>query len=296
LTGDTPLTSGGNLTTGSGNSSLNQTNLFRGYYSNPMSAGLASISSSGNRGGTSSGGGFGQPTFGTSAGGTSGGGFGFGGGSSFGGGTSRTTGFGGTNTGTRTGGMTGGASFGGGRTTTGGTFGGGGGTFGGGGGTFGGGGGTFGGGGGTFGGGRTGGGTFGGGGGTFGGGGFTGTASVTGGRGTGFGGGGAFGGAGGSNSGAAGSRMAMVALSVKSPVPRTITAPELQADLRGMIAQSDRLVSRDKIQLSVKGRDVVLTGMVRDDDERRLVEAMLRLTPGIGQISNNLQVEPPPKP
>jgi osmotically-inducible protein OsmY len=62
------------------------------------------------------------------------------------------------------------------------------------------------------------------------------------------------------------------------------------SDIRSTIQRSDALPSRDKIEVRLDGRNVILRGTVGDDDERRLVEALVRLTPGVDRIVNELQV------
>ena len=63
----------------------------------------------------------------------------------------------------------------------------------------------------------------------------------------------------------------------------------LRGDLQAIIARSSRLPSRDNIQVLAQGDTIVLRGMVRDDRERRLAEAVLRLSPGVREIRNELQ-------
>jgi hypothetical protein len=65
---------------------------------------------------------------------------------------------------------------------------------------------------------------------------------------------------------------------------------QAQADLRQAISNSSRLTSRGTIRVDVEGPTVVLRGMVADDHERRLAEAMARLTPGVRELRNELGV------
>ena len=72
----------------------------------------------------------------------------------------------------------------------------------------------------------------------------------------------------------------------------TISDDQLRGQLNEMLDRSiDSVPSRQRITLQVQGRDVVIKGQVADDDERRLVESMVRLTPGVGIIRNELQVK-----
>lgn len=70
--------------------------------------------------------------------------------------------------------------------------------------------------------------------------------------------------------------------------PPTIPAPRLQADLRGLIDRAGLTVPAGSVQVLVDGTSVVLRGTVRDDDEARLVMGVVRLTPGVSRITNEL--------
>ncbi len=62
----------------------------------------------------------------------------------------------------------------------------------------------------------------------------------------------------------------------------------LQAMLGQTLTQSSDLDRRDNIQVVMDGPAVVLRGRVADDDESRLVENMVKLTPGVNQVRNEL--------
>jgi hypothetical protein len=64
----------------------------------------------------------------------------------------------------------------------------------------------------------------------------------------------------------------------------------VQADAQQSIARSTRLSSRDGIQVRMDGDVVVLQGAVADEHDRRLAEGLVRLTPGVRQVRNELQV------
>ncbi len=273
-------------TTGAGNQ-------FSQFYANPMSYGVT-----GSTGTTS----FGSPLYGNTTSGSTGGlnsGFGVSptGGTSTGGGT-RTGGFGGTSSGTtgstgRTGTAVGvGTSpIGGGSSTFGGQ--------------------------GTQGGGRTGGTGFGGTGTglTGGAGGFGGQSAIGVGSGTGRG---ATGMTGGLNTGlggtsmlggrgtAAGTRSTNAARSVPyvaelaeplRPTPTPVAAGNFRTQVQSVITRSSAFAANRDIQVNTEGQVVVLQGAVGTDRERQLAEALLRLTPGVRDVRNELQVrEPPPAP
>jgi osmotically-inducible protein OsmY len=81
-----------------------------------------------------------------------------------------------------------------------------------------------------------------------------------------------------------------------TPAAPTATAlTQVRSELRDTIARSSRLTSRDNIQLGMDGGTVVLRGTVVDDHERRLAESLVRLSPGVRDVRNELQVrgEPP---
>jgi hypothetical protein len=72
---------------------------------------------------------------------------------------------------------------------------------------------------------------------------------------------------------------------LKFAAPPPPAQTRLQAELSGMLARSGVPAG---VQVGVDGRDVVLRGAVRDADEARQIEGMVRLTPGVGRIQNEL--------
>jgi len=72
-----------------------------------------------------------------------------------------------------------------------------------------------------------------------------------------------------------------------SPVQRT--EESVRSDVQEVIANSTRLPSRDSIRVTSSGDTVILRGEVRDARERRLAEALVRLTPGVHNIQNELE-------
>jgi hypothetical protein len=71
----------------------------------------------------------------------------------------------------------------------------------------------------------------------------------------------------------------------RSPRP---TAAAVQTNLQDIISRSTRLPSRNGINVSLENGFVVLRGRVRDERERRLAETVLRLSPGVYQVKNEL--------
>jgi hypothetical protein len=78
---------------------------------------------------------------------------------------------------------------------------------------------------------------------------------------------------------------------------RPALAPlQVRTDLRLTLARSTVLRSRDNIDVLMDGTTVVLRGQVADERERRLAENMLRLSPGVRDIRNELEVLVAPAP
>ena len=77
--------------------------------------------------------------------------------------------------------------------------------------------------------------------------------------------------------------------------PPMIVAPtQMQTDLRTMIDRSSMLANPRGIEIAV-GADnvVVLRGAVRDEDEAKTAEGMIRLTPGVREVRNELKYPAP---
>ena len=74
-------------------------------------------------------------------------------------------------------------------------------------------------------------------------------------------------------------------------MPARPTMAAIQPDLQGIVsrASTTRLPSRDRIQVVADGDTIVLRGQVRDEKERRLAEAMIRLSPGVRIVRNELE-------
>ena len=70
--------------------------------------------------------------------------------------------------------------------------------------------------------------------------------------------------------------------------PRTLS--NVEADVRSALRTSSRVESKDNIRVAMDGAVVVLRGTVADPDERTVVEDMVRLTPGVNDVRNELAV------
>jgi hypothetical protein len=75
-------------------------------------------------------------------------------------------------------------------------------------------------------------------------------------------------------------------------------APNIvQSDVQGMLTRSTSLSPNRDIRVAVEGPAMVLRGNVASEQDRRLAEALVRLTPGVHEIRNELTVTgPPPQP
>jgi hypothetical protein len=71
--------------------------------------------------------------------------------------------------------------------------------------------------------------------------------------------------------------------------PRS-TPTEMQAEIRQALDGSPRLANGRAIQLAVNGTTVVLQGNVASARERRVAELLARMTPGVRDVRNDLQV------
>jgi osmotically-inducible protein OsmY len=66
------------------------------------------------------------------------------------------------------------------------------------------------------------------------------------------------------------------------------TMTTLRSELQTAVSNSSRLPSRANISVTTSGEQVILRGQVRDERERRLAEAIVRLTPGVRNVVNEL--------
>ena len=69
------------------------------------------------------------------------------------------------------------------------------------------------------------------------------------------------------------------------------TPEQRRTDLQGILARTSSLAGTAGIQVTMDGPTVVLRGKVADDDERRLAENVLRLSPGVHEVRNELEVK-----
>jgi hypothetical protein len=79
------------------------------------------------------------------------------------------------------------------------------------------------------------------------------------------------------------------ATEVRFPAP-PIVPSQLQLELQGVVNRTSMVRQPANIRVEVAGNTVILRGRVADDDERRLVEGMVRLEPGVHEVRNELTV------
>jgi hypothetical protein len=84
---------------------------------------------------------------------------------------------------------------------------------------------------------------------------------------------------------------AVVRLPAPTPLPNRMTN-----QIKAMLDRSTVLSNPQGIQVSSNGPVVTLRGTVSSPDEARLIEGMVRLTPGVRDVLNELQYPAPPQP
>jgi len=80
-----------------------------------------------------------------------------------------------------------------------------------------------------------------------------------------------------------------IAYSAQVRFPTAAAAPvQIVTDIRGILDRTAALGNPAGVSVQADGRNVTLRGAVKDEDEARLVEGLVRLTPGVGAIANEL--------
>jgi len=80
-----------------------------------------------------------------------------------------------------------------------------------------------------------------------------------------------------------------LSLGFDSPVG-VVTNPRLSEELQRQFTNSTRFGAGNNIKVAVENNVVVLRGKVVDDHERDLAEVLVRLSPGVYNVQNDLQV------
>jgi osmotically-inducible protein OsmY len=68
---------------------------------------------------------------------------------------------------------------------------------------------------------------------------------------------------------------------------------QLQSSLQSVVAQSQRLSPNRSVNVAMDGNTVVLQGYVDSPRDRRIAEGIMRVTPGVRDVRNELQVKNP---
>lgn len=110
--------------------------------------------------------------------------------------------------------------------------------------------------------------------------------------------GGAQGGLGGAQGGLTGGQIIAlprnIAYTATLRFPGPIVTPvQMQSSVQGVLERSS-MISNRGLAVAMDGGAVVLRGRVKDEDEARLVEGMVRLTPGVRDVKNELTFPPTP--
>ena len=69
------------------------------------------------------------------------------------------------------------------------------------------------------------------------------------------------------------------------------SSDELTSDIKSLLERSSSVTAKNTVRVRVEDRIVTLSGTVADDDERRHVEALIRLSPGVRDVRNELEVK-----
>ena len=75
-----------------------------------------------------------------------------------------------------------------------------------------------------------------------------------------------------------------------APPPVAVTT--IRTDLQGLLNRSSALSRPGGIRVEADGEVIVLRGRVADEDEKRLVEGMVRLEPGVREVRNEREIGP----
>jgi hypothetical protein len=86
----------------------------------------------------------------------------------------------------------------------------------------------------------------------------------------------------------------VMAANLALPPRPAVPAGAVRSDLQQVIGRSTVLTAPGAISVAMDGNTIVLRGTVANDGERRVAENMLRLTPGVRDVRNELEVRTGP--
>jgi osmotically-inducible protein OsmY len=72
----------------------------------------------------------------------------------------------------------------------------------------------------------------------------------------------------------------------------SIMEQRMLSNVTDMLARSSRVQAASNIQISMDQGVLVLSGKVGTDKERRVLEAMVRMTPGVRDLRNDVRTSP----
>lgn len=75
---------------------------------------------------------------------------------------------------------------------------------------------------------------------------------------------------------------------MRMPIP-AVQAEPMRAELRGVLDRSSMIANPKGIEVLTNGPVVVLRGRVKDEDEAKTAEGIVRLTPGVKDVQNELK-------
>jgi hypothetical protein len=76
------------------------------------------------------------------------------------------------------------------------------------------------------------------------------------------------------------------------PTPIIVTPLQPRADLQQVLTRSSALSSKDSLQVMSNGRIIVLRGTVVSEHDRQVAEGLVRLSPGVSDVLNEITVQP----
>ncbi|MFO0847070.1 MAG: BON domain-containing protein [Gemmataceae bacterium] len=75
---------------------------------------------------------------------------------------------------------------------------------------------------------------------------------------------------------------------LRFPTPPPATPAQVQTDVQAILQRSTMLSAPAGVQVLTDGPVIVLRGAVKDEDEARLAEGIVRLNPGVRDVRNEL--------